>query len=194
MDQAPAERPCHRSHEALHPIARARAAMRIHSARLHATLPRMMRRAVTAMALASLLEQGCAARPPIARQPRQAVMIINAGSMTDICRVRVRAEGMPWRELGPIDPIAPGRSRTLRVPHGRWQFRFEACERAAVLNSPPVDISFTRVVFMLCDGECDASRAPAGAVVVRHNALQDDWGISEPVYVPTGRRRWRFVL
>jgi hypothetical protein len=151
-----------------------------------------VRAGLLAVVLATL---GCAAHVPLPRQPRQAVTIINANGTTDICRVRVRHAGASgWSELGPIDPIAPGRSRTLRVVQGRLWFRFEACERATVLNSPPVDVSFTRVVFMLCDGACDTSNAPEGALVVQYNGRRNDWGVTAPVYVPTGRRRWRFVL
>lgn len=144
--------------------------------------------------LIAAVAPGCAARLRI-RQPRQAITIINAGAVTDICRVRAHRAGDPsWTELGPIDPIAPGRSRTLRIAHGRWRFRFEACENALVLDSPPIDVAFTRVVFLLCDGPCPEHRAPPGAVIVRHNREDNDWGISQPVYVPTGRRRARFVL
>jgi hypothetical protein len=156
---------------------------------------RLFRQRTVALATGvMLLAAGCAGRAR-ARQPRQALTIINANGTLDICRVLVRRPGdQPWSEVAPIDPIAPGRSRTLRIAHGRWRFRFEACERAVVLDSPPVDVAFTRVVFLLCDGECPPGRAPPGAVIVRHNAESDAWGVSQPTYVPTGRRRVRLVL
>jgi hypothetical protein len=56
-----------------------------------------------------------------------------------------------------------------------------------------VDVSFTRIIFLLCDGECRAP-APAGAVVLRHNGHENNWGVSEPVFEPTGRHRSRIVL
>lgn len=138
---------------------------------------------------------GCAARVPPRRHIRQAVTIRNDGPTMDICRVRVRPAGAQnWADLGSMDPLAPGRSRTLRLPHGRWSFRFEACEYATVFDSPPIDVSFTRVVFLLCDGVCRSTSVPAGALIIRHNAEGHNWGITGPVFVPTGRHRSRLVL
>lgn len=144
---------------------------------------------------ASLAGSGCAAPLRVLRQPRQAVTVTNASDTADICHVRVRGIGQSeWRELVAIDPLAPGRSRTLRVPHGRWRFRFEVCERATVYDSPAIDVSFTRVVFLLCDGGCAGAEAPFGAIVIRHDAERNDWGVSQPVYVPTRRHPMRLVL
>ena len=151
-----------------------------------------MRVAVSAVLVA--LAAGCGPKVP-PRQARQAVTILNAGATTDICRVWVRGvHDTGWSEFGSIDPIAPGRSRTLRVRHGRWRFRFAPCERGGVLEAPAVDVAFTRVVFLLCDARCNDAEAPQGALVVRHRADEGGWGIQEPVFQPTGRRRARLVL
>jgi hypothetical protein len=47
---------------------------------------------------------------------------------------------------------------------------------------------------MLCDGECHADEVPGGAIVVRHDSRNGDWGVSAPVYQPTGHHRARLVL
>ncbi len=150
---------------------------------------------ISALTLA-MLATGCAARVVrLSRVPRHAVTLFNGMQRIQFCHVRMQpATGGAWTQLSLVDPMSTGVYRTLRIPDGRWRFRFERCGPSGAIVTPPLEVAMTRVVLMLCDDACAPYEGPGQATTVRFNPRRGTVRITEPEDVPSGGRPMRLIL